>query len=84
MKIISALFLGLLCLTAASSYAQGDRPAPPSFSEMDTNGDGVLTTDEIDNNRLLEMFDTFDQDGSGSLSEDELPEPGEHPDHPPR
>lgn len=54
----------------------GDRPEPPSFSDIDTNGDGVLTKDEL-KGPFLQDFDKLDVDGSGSLSEDELPQPPE-------
>ncbi|WP_319552500.1 hypothetical protein [uncultured Vibrio sp.] len=54
----------------------GDRPEPPSFSNIDTNGDGVLTKDEL-RGPFLEDFDKLDVDGSGSLTEDELPKPPE-------
>ncbi|MGP8306863.1 hypothetical protein WJM94_11995 [Vibrio sp. YIC-376] len=54
----------------------GDRPEPPSFSDIDTNGDGVLTKGEL-KGPFLQDFDKLDVDGSGSLTEDELPQPPE-------
>ena len=40
----------------------------------DSPKSSVLTKDEV-RGRLLENFDKFDTDGSGSLSKDELPQP---------
>ncbi|MGR5142042.1 hypothetical protein ACQKPX_10235 [Photobacterium sp. DNB23_23_1] len=68
---VLALFLACGSLP---TLANERRPAPPSFEELDTNGDGVLTKDEL-RGPLLDDFEKFDKDGSGSLSEDELPEP---------
>ncbi len=49
----------------------GDRPAPPSFSDMDTNGDGVLTEDEL-KGPMQKDFSQIDADGDGSITESEL------------
>lgn len=57
-----------------SALADNDRPPqPPSFEQMDTNGDGELSKDEL-KGPLLDDFDQFDKDGSGTLTEEELPE----------
>ncbi|CAH0529731.1 hypothetical protein [Vibrio hippocampi] len=69
------LTLTSLLLVSSLASAEGHRK-PPSFDEMDQNGDGVLTTDEL-RGPLLDDFDKFDVDGSGTLTEDELPEPPE-------
>ncbi|GMQ48196.1 hypothetical protein [Vibrio sp. 10N] len=72
------LALALTALLLASAYhpaqAQEERRKPPSFEEMDANGDGLLTKDEL-KGRLLDEFDQLDSDEDGVLSESELPEP---------
>lgn len=81
--ILSTVFLpimtaSLLSLFSINSLANGQPPKePPSFDQMDSNGDGVLTKDEL-KGPLLDDFDRFDADGSGSLTKDELPEPPNH------
>lgn len=68
---LSALIVSICSFTA---LANNDRPQqPPSFEQMDTNGDGELSKDEL-KGPLLDDFDKFDADGSGTLTEDELPE----------
>ncbi|MGL6261433.1 hypothetical protein [Vibrio sp. WXL103] len=47
---------------------------PPSFDELDANGDGQLSRDEV-KGPLAEHFDSLDANGDGFLSQDELPEP---------
>ena len=83
--VLSTLCLPLittatLALFSAQSLAEQPPREPPSFEQLDMNGDGVLTKDEV-RGPLENDFDRFDKDGSGSLTEDELPEP---PNHPPR
>ncbi len=49
----------------------GDRPEPPSFSDMDSNSDGVLTEDEL-RGPMQKDFSQIDADGDGSVTESEL------------
>ncbi len=44
---------------------------PPSFSQMDKNGDGVLTEDEVDG-PILDHFDEIDSNGDGEITEQEF------------
>jgi len=84
----NAALLGLLCATLVSvsslSFAegqQGDQPGPPpSFDQLDTNGDGQLSKDEV-KGPLADDFDRFDANGDGVLSEDELPAPPQAPEN---
>lgn len=79
-KFVLIATTGLLCMaTAGISVANEDRPSPPSFSDLDVNGDGELSKDEISDRHLLRMFDESDADGSGTLTEDEMPEPPQGP-----
>ena len=79
-KILNVMLAALALAGSAQLFAASDsdsqRPMgpPPSFDEMDTNGDGELTSDEL-RGPLAEHFSDFDKDGSGGLSEDELPSP---------
>ncbi|WP_067866848.1 EF-hand domain-containing protein [Neptuniibacter marinus] len=72
----SALLLATVIMSASilPAHAKGDRPAPPSFEELDINGDGELSKDEL-KGPLLDGFDKFDTDGNDTLSKSELPEP---------
>ncbi|WP_353505626.1 hypothetical protein [Vibrio sp. SCSIO 43136] len=66
----------MLTCVSLQPYAQ-DRPPmgePPSFEEMDTNGDGELQMDEL-RGPLADQFDQLDTDNSGGLSAQEIPEP---------
>ena len=75
----TAPFLGLvLAATMASglAYAQPG-PGPDRagfmqdrFAELDTNGDGTITRSEVET-KIADDFAAADQDGNGSLSEDE-------------
>ncbi|QBF83814.1 hypothetical protein EXU30_14820 [Shewanella maritima] len=72
--VMTSLLLALFTLSISSIEARERGQKPPSFEEMDTNGDGVLSQDEL-KGKLLEEFEQLDLDGNGKLSEDELPEP---------
>lgn len=71
-----AIFLTIFVTSAGalSVQAKGDRPPPPSFEELDKNGDGQLSKDEL-KGPLLRDFGKFDLDGNGTLSKSELPDP---------
>lgn len=77
-QFCSALTLAItastLALFSGSSMAEDTPREPPSFEELDTNGDDLLSKDEL-KGPLLDDFDSFDTDGSGTLTEDELPTP---------
>ena len=75
MKKYGILLAGiLLSVSVLSVQAQNGSPQPPTFEELDTNGDGELTRDEL-KGPLLKDLEKFDADGSGRLSESEIPEP---------
>lgn len=75
---LPVLTASILSLFSINSLANGQPPRePPSFDRMDSNGDDVLTKDEL-KGPLLDDFDRFDVDGSGTLTKDELPEPPKH------
>ena len=62
-----------LALTAqlGSAQARGPMPQPPSFSELDVNGDGAITRSDIEAAAQARFADA-DTDGNGALSEAEL------------
>lgn len=69
--------LAMLCTAALAQEApRGERPqgdGPRGIARFDTNGDGVLTRDELkDNPRMLERFDELDSNGDGHITEEEL------------
>ncbi|MGV2987673.1 hypothetical protein ACE1OE_08500 [Vibrio sp. E150_011] len=73
------IFLATTLLLATSilpvhASEERDHRRPPSFDELDVNGDGELTKDEV-KGPLFEDFDQFDVDSNGTLTESELPEP---------
>ncbi|MBM7034890.1 hypothetical protein JQC93_00615 [Vibrio sp. 188UL20-2] len=55
------------------SANQERRPPPPSFEQMDSDGNGELSKDEI-KGPILDQFDELDADGNGTLSESEWPD----------
>jgi len=70
--------LGTLLLSSsvfAESAPSGNHHMgpPPSFSDMDTNGDGVLTSDEL-KGPMQRDFSQIDADNDGSVTESELDE----------
>lgn len=79
MKFTSLSTLVACLLSAGSAFAQSsppDRPdmgPPPSFSDMDNNGDGVLTSDELEG-PISNDFSQIDQNGDGAITQAELDE----------
>lgn len=69
---------GLPVETAPPAPATPEPAAPPvdsgrTFAEMDRNGDGGLTRDELDAGEMLyQHFDVADSDGDGVLSQAEV------------
>lgn len=65
-------------LLSNTAFAQ-DRPSPPdnpdgqppSFSEMDINGDSVVTSDEADG-PIRDHFTEIDTNGDGKITEQEF------------
>ncbi|MDP5252833.1 MULTISPECIES: EF-hand domain-containing protein [unclassified Vibrio] len=56
---------------AASNNQNGQPPRPPSFSDIDSNGDGVISKDEA-KGPLAHDFDQADTNGDGELTQTEL------------
>ncbi|WP_221798217.1 EF-hand domain-containing protein [Oceanobacter mangrovi] len=76
---LTVLLLGSGAVMAAGfddsqSGGQGGRPPkPPSFSELDQDGDGYVSKSEASViPPLSEHFSEIDSDGDGKLSEQEL------------
>jgi len=62
----------LVAATALPALAAQDGPRrPPSFAELDTDGDGVISSDEF-LTPPSERFAALDTNGDGVLTEDEL------------
>ncbi|MDV7103837.1 EF-hand domain-containing protein [Vibrio sp. TH_r3] len=74
--VFAACCIGITTLFAYASTEQPsqDRMPPPKFEDMDANGDGQLSLDEL-KGPLAQDFDKFDSNGDGYLSQDELPAP---------
>lgn len=68
--ITTAILMGTVGYVNAGNGNPNGQPT--TFAEMDVNGDGVLSKDEVQG-RLLANFDRFDADESNTLSEDEMP-----------
>lgn len=65
---------GMLLATAVQAGPGGDRMMPrerPAFAELDTNGDGEISTEEFEAFRASK-FAAADTNGDGVLSADEL------------
>lgn len=78
MSMKSALMLsilipvGLAVSLPANAFGAGDGPMQrPAFSELDLDGDGSLTLEELQSARGA-RFAEVDTDGDGNLSRDEL------------
>ncbi len=75
----ATLLVSVLAAAAVPAFAQpgghGERGQGPRipivFSELDANGDGVITQEEMDA-RKAAKFAEIDTDGDGQLSADEL------------
>jgi hypothetical protein len=85
MTTYRGLTLAALCLTSAAAFAQppGNRPGaipgsddPETFvarlMNLDQNGDGKLSNDEVTDARLQTMLSRADADQDGSVSKEEL------------
>ena len=65
----------LLGLTASAGYAQSENEAAALFKKLDTNADGTLTADELDDARrkyFERLLRTGDKNNDGKLSRDEF------------
>lgn len=82
-----ALCLSIAAQANANRPERGERPEPPSFAELDLDGDGAVDYEEflaseVPNNDHDVIFSHIDADQDGYLSEDEVtnhepPERGE-------
>lgn len=77
MKSVS-LFALLGCALLSTSTMAQDQPSgrpdmgpPPCFSDMDSNGDGVLTQDEVQG-PMQRDFSSMDTNNDGQLTETEV------------
>jgi len=61
----------LLMASATYSFANAENVRPMTFAKHDTNGDGVLSKEEV-RGRLLANFSEFDSDANGKLSAQEF------------
>ncbi|AAV95998.1 EF-hand domain-containing protein [Ruegeria pomeroyi] len=69
---IAALLLGGVALGASSALAMGPGGGMRhDFSEIDANGDGKITLEEMQGHRAA-MFSGADTDGDGKLSQAEM------------
>ncbi len=73
-KVASIFAAVVMAATISPVQAKDDRPQPPSFEQLDSNGDGQLSKGEV-KGHLLQDFDKFDNDRSGTLTKSEIPEP---------
>lgn len=69
---ISAIVLSAVAITGTATLAKGfgDR-GPISFQQLDTNGDGQITKEEMEAHRT-QMFTSADANGDGKLSVEEM------------
>lgn len=73
-KILLGSTLALTLVGAGAVLAQGGHqrgPERPSFAQMDVNGDGMVTLEEMQS-RAGDRFAESDTNGDGLLSVDEL------------
>ncbi|WP_099826351.1 EF-hand domain-containing protein [Oceaniglobus indicus] len=60
-----------LGLTAPLAAAKGRMMTPPTFSELDVNGDGAIDQGDLDAHAAA-RFDAVDTDGNGAISAAEM------------
>ncbi len=69
---IAGIVLAAVAITGTSVLAAGPKDREPvSFQELDANGDGQITRDEMTAHRNA-RFTTADTDGDGQLSVEEM------------
>ncbi len=71
LAVSAVLFSAAVFADDRPSPPPGGGGKPPSFSEMDQNGDGVLTSDEVDG-PIRDHFDDIDTNGDGEITEQEF------------
>ncbi|CUJ87082.1 transaldolase/EF-hand domain-containing protein [Ruegeria denitrificans] len=76
-KFIPAILISAVAITGTSVLAAGPRDREPaSFQELDANGDGQLTQEELEAHRA-QRFSNADTDGDGQLSVEEMQAAGQ-------
>ena len=68
------LVLSGVALMVASSFSMagnGDGKGKRNFTDLDVNGDGVITVEET-TGKMAKHFDSLDSDGDGSITEVEF------------
>ncbi len=71
-KFIPAILISAVAITGTSVLAAGPKDREPvSFQELDANGDGQLTQEEMEAHRA-QRFSKADTDGDGKLSVEEM------------
>ncbi|SLN18012.1 EF-hand domain-containing protein [Ruegeria meonggei] len=71
-KFIPAILISAVAITGTSVLAAGPKDrAPVTFQELDANGDGQVTQDEMQAHRN-QRFTDADTDGDGQLSVEEM------------
>lgn len=75
LTVLALALTGTALASAANAMPGGKRGGPdmepPSFEELDTNGDGVVTLEELEALGAA-RFAEMDTDGDGSISADEM------------
>jgi hypothetical protein len=88
MKYAKLLFPTMLLLASGAVFAATEEHSGMSFSDLDADGDGVVTRDEADASPdLADSFDALDANADGVLDEGEIgiggPGTGEEPESDP-
>ncbi|WP_170758916.1 EF-hand domain-containing protein [Ruegeria lacuscaerulensis] len=76
-KFIPAIIISAVAITGTSVLAAGPRDREPvTFQELDANGDGQVTQEEMESHRTQRFTET-DTDGDGKLSVEEVQAAGQ-------
>ncbi|RBW63060.1 EF-hand domain-containing protein [Ruegeria sp. A3M17] len=76
-KFIPAIIVSALAITGTSVFAAGGKDREPvTFQQLDANGDGQVTKEEMQAHRN-QRFTNADTDGDGQLSVEEMQAAGQ-------
>ena len=68
---VAGSLLSVIALTSALGATQQGPEKPPTFEQIDKNGDGAVTMTEAGDSWLASIFSRVDENNDGSISKSE-------------